>query len=114
MTRVTKKTYLNTIPTLGIGVFFLFILLEIFFFVDPSIIRTIPPENSYAIIFLLIFLSACFVLSYLFLNMRRGLLLAIGLTILILFSFLHMISALNIVILLLTLLSFELLLTAKQ
>ena len=114
MTRVMKKTYLNTIPTFVIGLCFLLSLLGIFFFVDPSIIRRIPPENSYAVIFLLVFLSACFVLSYLFLNMRRGFLLAIGLTIMLLFSFLHMFTILNIVILLLTLLSFELLLTAKQ
>ncbi len=114
MARTMKKTYGNSIPTLLIGICLLCSLLGVFFFVNPSIIRRIPPENSYAVIFLLVFLAACFLLSYFFLNTRRGFLTAAGLTILLLFSFLHILTIINVVILVLTLLSFELLLTAKQ
>lgn len=68
------------LPTLGIGLFFILLLLIILIFVSPAQVKDFLLPNSYFLFLGCLFLSSFFLLSWLFLDSLIGMWWAIWLT----------------------------------
>jgi hypothetical protein len=70
-----KEQYLHWWPTLATGLICLALCAITFFFIDPSVIQQLPPQNTYFLLYALLYLGLSLVLSFILLNSRRGFLL---------------------------------------
>lgn len=75
--------YLKHIPTLIIGLIFSYILFQFLNKVNPSNVKHFLLPNSYLPLLLLVFFTGFFLLSFLLLNSRRGLIGSLWLTIIL-------------------------------
>ena len=81
----TQKTtsYTTQLPTLGLGVFFLIVLIFFVTQIYPPAIANMVVKNSFLPLVLCTFLASLFLASYAFLNTRKGLLFSLWLTLLL-------------------------------
>jgi len=80
------KRYLSHTPTLILGLFFSYTLIQFLNRVHPSNVKHFLLPNSYLPLLLLVFFAGFFLLSFLLLNSRRGFIGSLWLTIML---FLH-------------------------
>lgn len=109
-----KERYIKTLPTLFLGMFFALLTVGVLFFLEPAIVQTLPPHNSYLLVYVLVFVSVFFLSSYFLSHTRRGLLIALFLTVLLWLASVRLFSLLNSLLLLVVLLSFEVIVTKSS
>lgn len=79
-------SYLQYLPTLILGLVFTGGVYLVLTYVDPDKIKHFILPNTYLPLLILFFLAALFIFSFVWLNSRRGLITALGLSLILFFK----------------------------